>query len=32
MGVTGDAVQRAEALVNGVDAIIIDTAHGHIKA
>lgn len=30
IGVTGDAVQRAEALVNaGVDAIIIDTAHGH---
>lgn len=30
VGVTGDAVQRAEALVNaGVDAIIIDTAHGH---
>ncbi len=32
IGVTGDAVQRAEALVNaGVDAIIIDTAHGHTK-
>src|SRR5574343_299089 len=32
IGVTGDAVQRAEALVNaGVDAVIIDTAHGHTK-
>ncbi|MGB1211297.1 MAG: IMP dehydrogenase [Lacinutrix venerupis] len=32
IGVTGDAVERAEALVNaGVDAIIIDTAHGHTK-
>ena len=32
IGVTADAVQRAEALVNaGVDAIIIDTAHGHTK-
>ncbi len=32
IGVTGDAVLRAEALVNaGVDAIIIDTAHGHTK-
>ncbi|SDS68289.1 IMP dehydrogenase [Gramella sp. MAR_2010_147] len=32
VGVTGDAVERAEALVNaGVDAIIIDTAHGHTK-
>ncbi|MFB9079545.1 IMP dehydrogenase [Flavobacterium procerum] len=32
IGVTGDAVQRAEALVNaGVDAIIIDTAHGHTE-
>lgn len=32
IGVTGDAVQRAEALVHaGVDAIIIDTAHGHTK-
>lgn len=30
IGVTGDAIDRAEALVNsGVDAIIIDTAHGH---
>jgi IMP dehydrogenase len=30
IGVTGDAVNRAEALVNaGVDAVVIDTAHGH---
>lgn len=32
IGVTGDAIDRAEALVNaGVDAIIIDTAHGHTQ-
>ena len=32
VGVTGDAVDRVEALVNaGVDAVIIDTAHGHTK-
>jgi IMP dehydrogenase len=32
LGVTGDVVERAEALVNaGVDAVIIDTAHGHTK-
>lgn len=32
IGVTGDALQRAEALVNaGVDAIVIDTAHGHTR-
>ncbi|HLA56403.1 MAG TPA: IMP dehydrogenase, partial [Flavobacterium sp.] len=32
IGVTGDALERAEALVNAnVDAIIIDTAHGHTK-
>lgn len=32
LGVTADAVERAEALVNaGVDAVIIDTAHGHTK-
>jgi IMP dehydrogenase len=32
IGVTSDALQRAEALVNaGVDAIIIDTAHGHTE-
>lgn len=32
LGVTADAVQRAEALVNAqIDAVIIDTAHGHTK-
>ncbi|MFB9056991.1 IMP dehydrogenase [Mariniflexile ostreae] len=32
IGVTADAVMRTEALVNaGVDAIVIDTAHGHTK-
>ncbi|MBP1841388.1 IMP dehydrogenase [Formosa algae] len=32
IGVTGDAVDRAEALYNaGIDAIVIDTAHGHTK-
>jgi IMP dehydrogenase len=32
LGVTADAVERARALVNaGVDAVIIDTAHGHTK-
>jgi IMP dehydrogenase len=32
IGVTADAVNRAEALVSaGVDAIIIDTAHGHTQ-
>jgi IMP dehydrogenase len=32
VGVTGDTLQRVEALVNsGVDALIIDTAHGHSK-
>lgn len=32
LGVTADAVERAEALVKaGVDAVIIDTAHGHTK-
>lgn len=32
IGVTGDAIDRAEALVQaGVDAIVIDTAHGHTK-
>ncbi len=32
IGVTADAVQRTEALVAaGVDAVIIDTAHGHTK-
>ncbi len=30
IGVTADSMQRAEALVKaGVDAIVIDTAHGH---
>lgn len=30
IGVTGDTIERAEALVAaGVDALIIDTAHGH---
>jgi IMP dehydrogenase len=32
IGVTGDAIERATALVNaGVDAIVIDTAHGHSR-
>ncbi|MCT4673509.1 MAG: IMP dehydrogenase [Prolixibacteraceae bacterium] len=32
VGVTGDTMQRIEALVNAeVDAIVIDTAHGHSK-
>tara|TARA_R110000787_G_scaffold190356_4_gene301805 strand:- start:4657 stop:6132 length:1476 start_codon:yes stop_codon:yes gene_type:complete len=32
LGVTPDAVERAAALVKaGVDAVIIDTAHGHTK-
>ena len=32
VGVTSDAVDRTTALVNaGVDAIVIDTAHGHTK-
>ncbi len=32
IGVTADAEKRAEALVNAhVDALIIDTAHGHTK-
>ncbi len=32
LGVTADAVERAQALVNAqVDAVIIDTAHGHTK-
>lgn len=32
LGVTADATERAEALVGaGVDAVIIDTAHGHTK-
>ncbi|MCF6169063.1 IMP dehydrogenase [Lutibacter sp.] len=33
IGVTGDAFKRAEALIKvGVDALIIDTAHGHTKS
>ncbi len=32
VGVTSDTIQRVEALVKkGVDAIVIDTAHGHSK-
>ena len=32
IGVTADSMERAEALVEaGVDAIVIDTAHGHSK-
>ena len=32
LGVTEDAVERAKALVAvGVDAVVIDTAHGHTK-
>lgn len=32
LGVTKDVVDRAEALVNaGVDAVVIDTAHGHTQ-
>lgn len=32
LGVTADAVERAGALVNaGVDAVVIDTAHGHTE-
>jgi IMP dehydrogenase len=32
LGVTADALERTTALVNaGVDAVIIDTAHGHTK-
>ncbi|MCQ0110137.1 IMP dehydrogenase [Zhouia amylolytica] len=32
VGVTSDAVERAGVLVNaGIDAIVIDTAHGHTK-
>ena len=32
VGVTGDTMERAQALVEaGVDAIVIDTAHGHSK-
>jgi IMP dehydrogenase len=32
MGVTADSIERATALIEaGVDAIVIDTAHGHSK-
>ncbi|MGB5647219.1 IMP dehydrogenase [Muriicola sp.] len=32
LGVTPDVIERATALVNaGVDAVVIDTAHGHSK-
>ena len=32
LGVTADAIERAEALVNaGVDDLMIDTAHGHTQ-
>ncbi len=32
VGITRDLIERVEALVaNGVDAIVIDTAHGHSK-
>ena len=32
IGVTADALERSEALVGaGVDAVVIDTAHGHTK-
>jgi len=32
IGVTGDSIERATALINeGVDALVIDTAHGHSK-
>ncbi|MDG3583834.1 MULTISPECIES: IMP dehydrogenase [Galbibacter] len=32
IGVTGDALDRARALVHaGVDAVVIDTAHGHTR-
>lgn len=33
IGISGDSIERAAALVNaGVDAIVIDTAHGHTKS
>ena len=32
IGVTGDSLDRAEALISeGVDALVIDTAHGHSR-
>ena len=33
VGIASDTLQRVEALINaGVDAIVIDTAHGHTKS
>lgn len=33
VGITGDSIERMEALVNaGADALVIDTAHGHTKS
>lgn len=33
IGISGDSLERAQALVkSGVDAIVIDTAHGHTKS
>ncbi len=32
IGVSGDSLERAEQLINaGVDALVVDTAHGHSK-
>jgi IMP dehydrogenase len=32
IGVTSNSIERAKALISsGVDAIVIDTAHGHSK-
>ena len=32
VGVTSDALDRVDALVEaGVDAVVVDTAHGHTK-
>jgi len=32
VGIAADTIERAEALINaGVDALVIDTAHGHTK-
>ena len=33
IGISGDSIERADALIKaGVDAIVIDTAHGHTKS
>ncbi|PLX06503.1 MAG: IMP dehydrogenase [Marinilabiliales bacterium] len=33
VGISGDSIERMEALVDaGVDALVIDTAHGHTKS